>query len=161
MGTGLAQPKKNGLVPMTSEVTSRKPGSSTVPTGSTCRSGFSVSRPARAAVGSPQAYATTPCATSWNTTATRSGTATIAIRASMALGSIRTQSIRRAPGGARKPASGPRVVAAVDRAQPLRRDVGVDLRGGDVGVAQERLDHAQIGASAQEVRGERVPQRVR
>src|SRR5262249_35132819 len=158
--TGLAQPKKNGLVPIASEVSSRKPGSSTVPTGSTCGSGFNVSRPARAAVGSPHAYATTPCATSWNTTATRSGTATIAIWASMALDSIRTQSIRHAPGRARKPRSCPRMVAAVHGAQPLRCDVGVYLRRADVGVAEKCLDDAQIGASAQEVGGERVPQGV-
>src|SRR3989449_1359554 len=50
----------------------------TVPNGSIWGIGFSVSRPARAAVGSPKAEATAPWATSWKTTATRIGTATIA-----------------------------------------------------------------------------------
>ena len=36
-----------------------------VPTGSTCGAGLSVSRPARFAVSSPNALATTPCETSW------------------------------------------------------------------------------------------------
>jgi hypothetical protein len=49
------------------------------------------------------------------------------------------------------------------RAAPsaLARDVGVDLRGGDVGVAQQQLHHAQVGAVVDEVRGEGVAQRVR
>ncbi len=40
-------------------------------------------------------------------------------------------------------------------------DVGVDLGGGDVGVAEEFLDDAEVGAAFEEVGGERVPQQVR
>jgi hypothetical protein len=53
------------------------------------------------------------------------------------------------------------VVLAVQRLQALARDVRVDLRGGDVGVAEQQLHHAQVGAVVDEVRGERVAQRVR
>ena len=49
----------------------------------------------------------------------------------------------------------------VHRLQPRRIDVGVDLRGGDAGVAEHFLHLPQIGAAGQHVRGETVPQRVR
>jgi hypothetical protein len=45
--------------------------------------------------------------------------------------------------------------------QPLARDVGVDLRGRDVGVAEQQLHHAQVGAVVEQVRGEGVAQHVR
>ena len=45
--------------------------------------------------------------------------------------------------------------------QPLLQHVGIDLRGRDIGVAQKRLHHAQIGAVVQEVTGESVAQNVR
>ena len=48
-----------------------------------------------------------------------------------------------------------------DGAQPLGSDVGRDLGRPDVGVPEERLDNAQVGAAAEEMGGERVPQRVR
>ena len=40
-------------------------------------------------------------------------------------------------------------------------DVGVDLGGGDVGVAEQGLHRAQIGAALQQVGGEGVAQDVR
>jgi hypothetical protein len=40
-------------------------------------------------------------------------------------------------------------------------DLSVDLRSGDVGVAEELLDHADVHAAAQHVRREAVTQRVR
>ena len=45
--------------------------------------------------------------------------------------------------------------------EALVEDVGVDLGGGDVGVAEKRLDRAQVGAVREQVRGEGVAQRVR
>jgi len=54
----------------------------------------------------------------------------------------------------------PGVVLAVNVPQPFRRDVRVDLGGGDVGVAEHRLDGAQIRAPRQQVAGERVAQGV-
>ena len=46
-------------------------------------------------------------------------------------------------------------------AEPVRRDQRVDLGGGQDGVAEELLDHADVGAALQEVGGERVAERVR
>ena len=37
----------------------------------------------------------------------------------------------------------------------------VNLRGGDIGVAEHLLNDAQIGAVAQQMRGETVPQQMR
>ena len=45
--------------------------------------------------------------------------------------------------------------------QPLLDDVGVDLRGRDVGVAEELLHSAQIGATLQEMAGKGVAENVR
>ena len=56
---------------------------------------------------------------------------------------------------------GPRMGPSVDAAQAARRDVRVDLRRRQVGVAEELLDDPQVGAAVEEVRGERVAQRVR
>jgi len=39
-------------------------------------------------------------------------------------------------------------------------DMGIDLCGGDVGVAEERLDRTEVGAVHEEVGGERVSQGV-
>jgi hypothetical protein len=44
--------------------------------------------------------------------------------------------------------------------QALGIDVGIDFRGGDVGMAQQFLDHAQVGTMAEQVGGKRVPQQV-
>ena len=57
-GTGLAQPKTPAPASDSSA------GTISVPTGSTCTTGFRVSRPARFAVSSPNALATQPCDTS-------------------------------------------------------------------------------------------------
>ena len=39
--------------------------------------------------------------------------------------------------------------------------VGVDLSRRDIGMSQEFLDLAEVGAAGQQVRGETVPQRMR
>ena len=44
----------------------------------------------------------------------------------------------------------------VDLLKPLRRDVGVNLCGGEVGVTEEFLHAAQVGAGVEHVRGEAV-----
>ena len=48
----------------------------------------------------------------------------------------------------------------VQRLQSCLRDMRVNLRGGKVGVAEEHLDHAQVGAVVEQVRGEGVAQGV-
>ena len=58
-GTGFAQPKK----PQPDRTMIA--GTSSVPIGSTWRTGFRLSRPARFAVSSPNADATQPCEISW------------------------------------------------------------------------------------------------
>ena len=45
--------------------------------------------------------------------------------------------------------------------QPLLDDVGVDLRGRDVGVAEELLHCSQIGAPLQKMAGKGVAENVR
>ena len=49
----------------------------------------------------------------------------------------------------------------VDRLEAVAIDVGVVLRRADVGVAEQFLHRAQVGAAGEQVRGEAVPQRVR
>ena len=48
----------------------------------------------------------------------------------------------------------------VEASQPLLVDVGVDLGGRDVGVAEHRLDRAEVGAVLEQVGGEAVPQHM-
>ncbi len=57
--------------------------------------------------------------------------------------------------------SGSRVKPVVQATQPLLVDVGVDLGGRDVRVAEHRLHRAKIGAMRQQVGGEAVAQHVR
>ena len=45
--------------------------------------------------------------------------------------------------------------------QPRLRDMRVNLRGGKIGVAEEHLHHAQIGAVIKQMRSECVAQSVR
>ena len=40
-------------------------------------------------------------------------------------------------------------------------DVGVDLSGGDIGVAEESLDTAEVGAVGEEIGGENMADDVR
>ncbi len=47
----------------------------------------------------------------------------------------------------------PRVGVVVHLLEPGLRDVGVDLRGREALVAEQFLDHAQVGAAFEEVRG--------
>ena len=53
-----------------------------------------------------------------------------------------------------------RMMLLMQRFQSCLRDMGVNLRGGKVGVAEEHLDHAQIGTVVEQVRGEGVAQGV-
>ena len=48
----------------------------------------------------------------------------------------------------------------VQRLEAIARDVRIDLRGGDVGVTEQQLHHAQVGAVIDQVCGERVAQRA-
>ena len=57
--------------------------------------------------------------------------------------------------------SAARMVLRVQLLQPLARDVRVDRRRRDVGVAEQQLHDAQIRAVVQEMRRERVAQHVR
>jgi hypothetical protein len=54
--------------------------------------------------------------------------------------------------------AGQRVVFQHQVPQPRVEDMGVDLGRGDIGMAQQRLDRAQIGAVLQQMRGEGVAQ---
>ena len=54
------------------------------------------------------------------------------------------------------PSLSSRMEALVYLPQALPRDVGVDLGGGDVGVAEHELDGAQVGAAFDQVGGEGV-----
>ena len=53
------------------------------------------------------------------------------------------------------------VGAVVDTAEALRVDVAVDLRRREGRVAEQLLDHAQVGAALEQVRRERVAQPMR
>ena len=48
----------------------------------------------------------------------------------------------------------------MDGAEAVLVDVGVDLGGGDVGVAEHFLDDAEVGAVIEEVGGEAVAELV-
>ena len=50
---------------------------------------------------------------------------------------------------------------AHQRLQPFLQHMGIDLRGGDVGVAEQSLHHAQVGAVVQQVAGEGMAQHMR
>ena len=52
------------------------------------------------------------------------------------------------------------MVAVMHGFEPLGIDVGVNLGGGHVGVAEQLLDDAQVCAVAQQMRGEGVPQEM-
>ncbi len=56
--------------------------------------------------------------------------------------------------------SRPRVELVVDRFQPRGIDVGVDLRGGDAGVAEHLLHLPQVSPAGHEVGGETVAEGV-
>ena len=45
--------------------------------------------------------------------------------------------------------------------KPLLIDMRIDLRGRNIGVAQHLLDNAQIGAVAEQMRRETVPEKMR
>ena len=53
------------------------------------------------------------------------------------------------------------MMLAMHGLQPAQRQVRIDLRGGNVGVAQQQLHAAQIGAVLHHVRGATVAQPVR
>ena len=54
-----------------------------------------------------------------------------------------------------------RMVLRVQLLQPLARDVRVDRRRRDVGVAEQQLHDAQVGAVIEQMRRERMAQHVR
>lgn len=49
----------------------------------------------------------------------------------------------------------------MQRLQPCLRDMRINLRCGEVGMAEEHLDHTQVGAVVEQVRGESMAQGVR
>ena len=49
----------------------------------------------------------------------------------------------------------------MDRVESLLIDVGIDLRGGDIGMAEQFLNDAQVSATAEQVGSEAVTQEVR
>src|SRR5262245_4744153 len=53
------------------------------------------------------------------------------------------------------------VGAGVGLEQMLAIDLGIALRGREAGMAQQLLDGAEIGAGAQQMRGEGMPERMR
>ena len=57
--------------------------------------------------------------------------------------------------------SGPRVGLAVDVPDPFAGHVRVQLGRGDTRMSEQLLDDPQVGAALEQVRRERVPQRVR
>ena len=50
---------------------------------------------------------------------------------------------------------------AVDVPDPFAGQMRVQLRGGDTRMPEQLLDDAQVGATLEQMRRERVPQRVR
>ena len=58
-------------------------------------------------------------------------------------------------------ARGARMVLAMHGLEPAQRQMRVNLRGGDVGVAQQQLHAAQVGAMLDHVRCATMPQPVR
>ena len=49
----------------------------------------------------------------------------------------------------------------MNRFESLLVDVGVNLGRGNIGVAEHFLDDAQVGAVAEQMRGETVPEQMR
>jgi len=49
----------------------------------------------------------------------------------------------------------------IHSSQPVERQMRINLRCGDIGVAENRLNGAQIGAILDHVRGAGMPQHVR
>src|SRR5882757_4749623 len=126
-----------------------------VPKRSICESGFSVSRPIRSAVSSPNRSATKPCITSCRMIAKIVGSAQIdtLVRKSPALFK------RRFLGGAG--ARGARMKGAMHLAQMAFREMRVDLCRRDVAVTEHLLHRAKIGAALKQMRREAMPQCMR
>ena len=57
--------------------------------------------------------------------------------------------------------SAPRMVLRMQLLEALARDVRVDLGRRDIGVPEQHLHHAQVGAVIEQVGGERMAQGVR
>ena len=60
-----------------------------------------------------------------------------------------------------QPVSSPWMVLVVDFFQVFPVDVGINLGGGDVGVAEHLLDRPEIGAGVEKMSGKGVADRVR
>src|SRR5216683_6086058 len=54
-----------------------------------------------------------------------------------------------------------RMQVAHQALEPLRQHMGVDLRRGDIGMAEQRLHHPQVGAVVEKMAGESVAEHVR
>jgi len=52
------------------------------------------------------------------------------------------------------------MVGCVELLQSLARNVGIDRRRRDVGMAEQQLDDTKIGAMIEQMRRERVPQHM-
>ena len=59
------------------------------------------------------------------------------------------------------PSSGAGVGGVVDLGEVLKVKMGIDLRRGDVGMTEQFLDAAQIGARLQQMAGKRMTEHVR
>ncbi len=58
------------------------------------------------------------------------------------------------------PVLAPRMVLGVELLEPLPGDVGIDLGGGEVAVAEQHLHYPQVGAVIEQMGGEGVTQGV-
>src|ERR1700676_1715504 len=126
-----------------------------VPNRSICESGFSVSRPIRSAVSSPNRSATKPCITSCRMIAKIVGSAQIdtLVRKSPALFKRRFLG----GGGAR----GARMKGAMHLAQMAFREMRIDLRRRDVAMTEHLLHRAEVGAALEQMGREAMPERMR
>src|SRR5260370_1967347 len=121
-----------------------------------CDSGLSVRRPARSAVSSPKARATTPCITSCRIIAKIVGIAHT--RISPIKSELPPNLVLRL----RDPvAPRTRMILAMHLAQMRARHVRVDLRRRDIAVAEHFLHRAQVRAALQQMRREAMTQRMR
>src|SRR5262249_43400907 len=138
----------------------RSPTDGRIGNGLAWRRAIRVKRPRSAAVGSPCPCASAPSPTSRRTAAVARMTSTSG-RTSIELADSTVPGRGAQQRRAKKPRSGAGMMLAMDRAQALRGDVGIDLGSPDVGVSQESLDDAEIGAPTEEVGREGMPERMR
>ena len=73
----------------------------------------------------------------------------------------RDAALRRPDGAARRPYLRARMKLAMHSLEPLLVDMGINLGGRYIRVAQHLLDDSKIRAVAEKMRGEAVPQKMR